>query len=229
MSQNYVDNVFTSTGQVQSQMAQIENNFAALKSIFSGTSAPPDTVAGMLWFHTTNKIPKLRNNANDAWLGIMQADASHKLWVYRNTAPDGWVVDSSITDKVLALKGGTQAYNANGGTTGGSFTLGSHTLTDANLNPHTHGSGGGSHTHTLSSNLYPFDTSGAITVANFAFDTRSDCLFPPSWVQGSISYFRADSTSIAHTHTSVGSSTPVTHDANYRPAAAIGTMQYMNI
>lgn len=38
-----------------------------------------------------------------------------KLWLYENTAPTGWTHESGITDTVLAVKGGTNSYNVNGG------------------------------------------------------------------------------------------------------------------
>ncbi len=39
-----------------------------------------------------------------------------KLWLYENTAPTGWTI-VSVTDKVLAVKGGTGHYNVTGGST----------------------------------------------------------------------------------------------------------------
>ena len=54
----------------QTDLGNIENNFACLKSSFSGTSAPSNPVAGMVWYDTTNNLEKLRNAANNAWLEI---------------------------------------------------------------------------------------------------------------------------------------------------------------
>jgi len=218
MSQDYVDNVFVATEQVQSNMGQIEDNFAALKSMFSGASAPSDLVAGMLWFHTTNKIPKLRNNANDAWLGVMQGDASHKIWVYRNTAPDGWVVDSGVTDTVLALKGGAQAYNENGGTTAGTWTQPDGTLSTANLPAHDHGAQ--TPLITVTDNLTVSSGAGSDNVvATAGGETASQ----------SSTLITVTATQAAHTHSSVGSGTAHNHGTTHRPAAAIGTLQYLNI
>jgi hypothetical protein len=36
-----------------------------------------------------------------------------KLWLYENTAPTGWTI-ASVTDGVIAVKGGSDAYNVNG-------------------------------------------------------------------------------------------------------------------
>ena len=53
-----------------------------------------------------------------------------KVYLYENTAPTGWSI-TAVTDKVLAVKGGAQAYNVNGGNTAGTWTQPSHTLTSA--------------------------------------------------------------------------------------------------
>lgn len=37
------------------------------------------------------------------------------LWLYEDTAPTNWTYQSSITDTVLAVKGGSNAYNVSGG------------------------------------------------------------------------------------------------------------------
>ena len=78
MSQTYTDNVFATDHAVQTDMQNIENNFAALKSAFSGATTPADTVAGMWWFDTTANILKLRNEANNAWLSV---------WDFANNKP----------------------------------------------------------------------------------------------------------------------------------------------
>jgi hypothetical protein len=210
--QTFTDNCYDSTHQVGTNMAAIENNFAALKSMFSGAAAPSDLVAGMLWYDLTKNLPKMRNEANDAWLGIMHADASHKIWVYRNTAPAGWAIDAAVVDVVLALKGGAQAYNANGGTQAGTWTQPDCTLSAANLPAHTHGSSG-NHTHTITT-----DNGGGAT--NFQ---------PPNTGTGAPGTSVTTSGTGAHEHTSVGSGTAHNHGTTYRPAAAIGTLQYMDI
>jgi len=70
MSQTYTDDVYDSTHTVATDMANIEDNFAALKSSFSGSSSPANPVAGMWWYDTTANILKLRNEANSAWLDV---------------------------------------------------------------------------------------------------------------------------------------------------------------
>lgn len=45
----------------------IPNALAAVRSSFSGTTEPSDTTPGMLWFDTSEKLLKIRNDADDAW------------------------------------------------------------------------------------------------------------------------------------------------------------------
>ena len=65
------------------------------------------------------------------------------MWFYQNTAPMGWVIDSTPADAILAVKGGSAAYNVNGGMAAGTWTHPTHTHTGPS---HTHT--GPSHTHT---------------------------------------------------------------------------------
>jgi hypothetical protein len=215
MPQDWNDNVYASGDQIAVNMQDIEDNFAALKSMFSGTSAPANTVAGMTWFDTTYKMPKMRNNADNAWLGIMQGDATFKIWVYRNAAIDGWVVDATVTDKVLALKGGSGLYNVSGAGTAGSWTQPDCTLSEANLPAHTHGSAG-AHTHT-------FEGSGSGSGSVTAITYQTTLETKVSAVSGLIN------AGGGHTHTSVGSGTAHNHGTAYRPYAAVGTLQYPNV
>jgi len=60
--------------------------------------------------------------------------SGRKLWLYENTAPTGWTI-VAVTDSVLAVKGGFQAYNVTGGQTAGTWTQPNHTHT---MNTHNH-------------------------------------------------------------------------------------------
>lgn len=68
--QNYTDDCFAANHAVQTDQQNVENNFACLKSSFSGAAAPADLVAGMWWFDTTANILKHRNEVNNAWLSV---------------------------------------------------------------------------------------------------------------------------------------------------------------
>jgi len=87
MSQDFTDNVFATDHAVQTDMQNIENNFAALKSAFSGTTTPADAVAGMWWFDTTANILKIRNEANNAWQSV---------WDFANSKP----IISNLSDEI---------------------------------------------------------------------------------------------------------------------------------
>ena len=50
--------------------AAVNSALAAVQSSSSGTASPSPTVAGMLWYDTTNSILKRRNTANTAWIDV---------------------------------------------------------------------------------------------------------------------------------------------------------------
>ena len=106
MSQNYTIDCFAAGHTAQTDLQNMKNNFACLKSGFSGAVAPADTVGGMRWFDTAQKVFKIRNEGDTAWYGLMHGDGSEKRLVYRNVAMDGYLRDATVTDKVIALKGG---------------------------------------------------------------------------------------------------------------------------
>lgn len=93
MSQTYTDDCFASGHVAQTDMQNIENNFAALKSTFSGGSAPSNLVAGMWWYDTSANILKLRNEANDAWQSI---------WDFANSKPVITNLSAEITGAMIA-------------------------------------------------------------------------------------------------------------------------------
>jgi len=63
--------------------------------------------------------------------------AGSKLYFYSNTAPSGWVIDGSVLDKVLSVRGGN--YGATGGNMVGTWALPEHTLILAEIPNHEHG------------------------------------------------------------------------------------------
>jgi hypothetical protein len=67
MSQTYTADCYAAGHQATTDLQAFEDNFAALKSAFSGTSAPSNMIAGMAWLDTTLSLLKTRNTANDAW------------------------------------------------------------------------------------------------------------------------------------------------------------------
>jgi len=154
---------------------------------------------------------------------VLLGGASLKLWVYSNSAQEGWVIDTSVTDKILALKGGTEAYNTTGGSTAGTWTQPNHT----------HSISGAAHVH----QWYEYTETGE---DDKTFDNLGDlqnltegskagvggvCLAPEgSSYTGSCvgdSYTSQEEPSI----TLGGSATA----NSWRPAAAVGTLQYPDV
>ncbi|OGB78279.1 MAG: hypothetical protein A2496_24420 [Burkholderiales bacterium RIFOXYC12_FULL_60_6] len=70
MTQNFTDNCFDPNNTAQTDLQNIENNFAAVKSQFSGAGAPANPVPGMPWVDLTRHMLCCRNEANNAWLDV---------------------------------------------------------------------------------------------------------------------------------------------------------------
>ena len=219
MAQTYTTNCYTPAEVVDTDMTSVENNFAALKSSFSGAAGPGNTVAGMLFFDTTQKLLKNRNVGDTAWVGLMHGDVLQKIFVYRDTAGvmDGWAVDgASATDRVIVVKGGA-TYVA-GGANAGSWTLPDYTLLEANLPDHTHTvNNAGAHTHSVQT-----WGSGASGTGVMRTEQRLDAQ--------NVANAAVSDGDHGHGETAgTGGDTAHNHGATYRPAAAVTTMQYLDI
>ena len=110
--------------------------------------------------------------------------AGTKMWFYQNTAPMGWVIDSTPADAILAVKGGSAAYNVNGGMAAGTWTHPTHTHTGPS---HTHT--GPSHTHTGPSHAH------SILTHTHTFSAGAH-----THTTGSVTLTAAQSGLPAHTH-----------------------------
>jgi len=220
MAQNYTTDVFAAGHVAQTDLQNMENNFAVLKSCFSGAVAPADTVAGMLWFDTAQKVLKTRNNADDEWFGLMHGDVSEKRLVYRDAALEGYARDATVTDKVIALKGGA-VYVA------GAAAAGTWTISGLTKNAHTHSLG--AHTHTLAT------PGGDITVAdNGKFvGNESGQSALKSWdpTGGSTTVEKRNNITGAGSVDVSGaqSNSAVTHTPAWRPLAAVCIMVYLDL
>ena len=232
MTQNWTDDVFASSHNAQTDLQNMENNFQTLKSLFEGTSAPANTVAGMPWFDSGKDLLRLRNAANASWYGVMHADASQQIWVYRNDAMSGWLVVTSVVDKVLAIKGGSNAYNLTGGTTAGTWQQPGHALSVSEIPSHSHNMGNsGGHRHIPQYYWAPSSTSNAVDAAQTTYGVGGsyDGL-DISWRTASSSYYRSTyDGDHSHTGYSTGGNGSHNHGSTYRPAAAVGTLQRMDV
>lgn len=131
-----------------------------------------------------------------------------KMWFYQNAAPIGWTIDSTPADALLAVKGGTGKFNANGGTQAGSWThlhaTAAHTLTTAEMPAHTH-----SYTFTAD------------------YGTGSDCQYPAQAETLAHTDVRASTSTGgggSHTHSDVAGAKEATGDTagTWRPLAQLG-------
>jgi len=217
MAQTYTIDCYAAGNVGQTDLANMEANFEALRTTFEGAGAPANAIAGKQWFDSAQKLLKIRNEANDAWLGVLTGTTSLKMLVYRNTAEDGWAIDGGVEDKVIAVKGG--ATYTTGGATAGSWTLPDYTLLEADIPDHAHDettdAGGKS-----SLNAYAGTTG---TEGTSVLDTGGN---NGAWLSGLIE-------NASHTHTfttaSYGGDGAHNHGATYRPAAAVVTIQYPDI
>jgi len=212
MAQNYTINSYITTNEGYLDLEKFENNFECLRSMFSGsTSIPlPTNVAGMPWFDTTKKILKIRNVANDNWLGVMYGNTNTKIWIFEEIARNGWKIDTTVYDVVLALKGGSNDYNVSGGTQAGTWTTSNHTLVEDEIPTHDHGETG-AHTHAIlvtTGGSYHYGTTSQTSAGHVTKNTN---------IGG------------AHTHASVGSNSSHNHGLSWRPLASVGTLQHPDI
>ena len=93
MAQDYTTDPYNSAHVVATDMGEINNNFAALKSAFSGATTPANTVAGQWWYDTTAHILKVRNETNNAWLSV---------WDLANNKPVITNLSAEITGAMIA-------------------------------------------------------------------------------------------------------------------------------
>jgi hypothetical protein len=204
MGQTWTADVYAASHAAATDLQNIETNFLTLHSTFSGTTAPGNTEAGLQWMDTSKKVCKLRNDDDSAWWGLMHGDSSQKILVYRNAAMDGWIVDSGSTDRVIALKGGS-TYTT-GGQEAGSWTLSG--ITNANENSHTHGTNNpGNHTHSQ------FAGSGGYGPAGGSDSNATG---------GGGGHTHTTNSADNHTHA-------ISSDATWRIAAAVVTLQYLDL
>lgn len=136
-----------------------------------------------------------------------------KLWFDQNTAPPGWTYDNTRTDRVLAVKGGANAYSVDGGSVAGTWTQPSHTLVTTEIPAHTHVIGNDTHNHSFGGSTPRYGSSG------------SDGSY------GSILYGGSDTVAASvsinndtHNHTcaNAGSGGSHNHGTTWRPGAAVG-------
>lgn len=131
MSQTFTDDCFASGHVAQTDMQNIENNFAAVKSNFSGPSAPANLVAGMPWFDTDDNQLWIRKVANTSWMSLGFAPGTVMLFG-QNSAPLGWTRKINWQDNAMLCYAATGNIGSGG-----------------SQNPQTHTHTGPAHTHSV--------------------------------------------------------------------------------
>lgn len=71
------------------------DGLAALRSLHSGTTAPPSTEAGMLWLDTNADWVKQRNEADTDWVNLFKSGDVPGAGLVHRAA--GWLTSSSTT------------------------------------------------------------------------------------------------------------------------------------
>ena len=210
MTQTWYEDTYRANHVAATDIERITSNFNTLRSSFSGTSAPSNPVAGMPWFDTSKKLLKIRNQANNAWLGVLMGLTTSKVAVYKNSAGDGWVDSGLSGDKILAIKGGSTYVT--GAASAGTWTISGLSTLD---------NGHGHKWYQGATNRYFFNASGV-------------AFFPPYYTHGNgfcITEYHNDFfswTVDAYTEISTHSHT-LTHDGSWRIAASVVTVQYPNV
>lgn len=69
MAQDWIDDCYKyDQGTASDTLDAFEDNFAALKSCFSGANSPANPVPAMWWYDTANDLIKQRNADNNGWI-----------------------------------------------------------------------------------------------------------------------------------------------------------------
>jgi len=207
MSQTWVTNVYDSSHVADTDLGNMSDMFETLKSNFSGASAPTSPLAGQTWYDSDDYIMRMRLAAG-TWIGLMHGDTSQKIWVYRNTAMDGWAIDAGVSDVVTVLKGGSTYVT--GGTTAGGWTI-----------------SGLTHSHTVNSHNHVVKSEVIGVTTSYAGP-------PGGWDSGSSNVLCVTGV-LTHNHTgSTENTSPTTtssgaSDGNWRISGAVGTLQYLDL
>lgn len=93
--------------------SDLNDALLAVRSTNSGTTAPTPTVAGMLWYDTTNNILKRRNTANTAWVDV-NADTVAATTVRGNSSGSAAAEAAISMASLRTMLGFSQSLAANG-------------------------------------------------------------------------------------------------------------------
>ena len=199
---------YDNDGNLADYLMKIEANCEALKSCRCANNHTSSPVTGELWGDYLNKILRVYDGSD--WQGLMHADESCIIWVYRNDTLDGWVQHTQVdlTDCLLAVQGGS-TYTTAGTIQGDAW------------------SGGGintEHNHSINSYSASPDTFKLYNMNSELSDTKRIQLY---------TFFGHNSVGPKATDTLEGLTNAYTTKwgtgSGWRPKAAIGTLQYLDL
>lgn len=170
---------------------------------------------------TAGKILAMNSGATaPEWVASVIPSGT-KMWFYQNTAPTGWTIDATPADALLAVKGGSQAYNANGGTQQGTWTQLDHTHNYGTLgaSTHTHKVGlgrraDGAAAFYIDANYFPAST--------YSTNVADGSAHVSGTVINSGNYYEQGSTAAASITLDTGATANGASAATYRPLAQVG-------
>jgi len=101
MTQGWTSDVFAGTHIAQTDLQNIETNFACLRSTFSGSSAPASPVGYQFWGDSANTLLKIRDSSNASWLSLFNCNT-------------GKIATGAVSSDSLAADAVTSAKIASG-------------------------------------------------------------------------------------------------------------------
>jgi hypothetical protein len=79
--------------------ASLPNADEAINGIHTKATEPSSTSAGLIWFDTTDKLIKIRNEANDAWIILLAYEGNSLLRIsHAICAASGYIREDSYYD-----------------------------------------------------------------------------------------------------------------------------------
>ena len=213
MAQNFTPDWYELTFVADTAFQNAENNDNTLRSNFSGSNAPSNPIAGQQWFDIDTGTMKVRE-IDSTWLAMLVGAATFRMWLYTNDQQRGMLIDATVTDVVIAFRGGN--YGSSGGVVVGNWSISG--LTNSQEGNHSH-----RWKRYTPNNDYTWDAAqGAILLQGNTVERQGIVVLV---TQGNSNCQNSDyytEETGQHLHL-------ISHNALWRPQAAVGTMQYPNL
>lgn len=220
---NFSENCYDDDISLDVLMSLLELNCQTLRTNFAGTSKPSSPYEGQMYGDMNTDVLRFLHlgygtstfdSSEEQWPGLFHADVNDRIYVYSNSTIDGWIVDDSsdITDGDLLLAvadAGADTYDTAESVQGDGWTGISHNHQWHVDNQASSGNevfnSSGTAADIASSNQYVWRETNWIPLANSG-NWNYKLVFPFS------AYTTMNSLS-----------------SNWRPRAAVGTIQYLDL